>query len=67
MQIVYKKHNFILSNCRVELVRITTSTLFGADSPNLTLEVEYQSDYRLRIKVIFLGFSGIEKRYYFIR
>ncbi|CAG7722384.1 unnamed protein product [Allacma fusca] len=36
---------------RVTLKRATSLTMFGSDSETITLEVFFQSDYRLRIKV----------------
>ncbi|CAL8087113.1 unnamed protein product [Orchesella dallaii] len=36
---------------RVALERITTSTVFGGDSNELNVEVDFQSDYRLRLKI----------------
>jgi len=36
---------------RVALERMTTTTLFGGDINELTLEVDFQSDYRLRVKI----------------
>ena len=40
-----------MSRCRVTLQRATNITLFGGDSELLTLDIDFQSDYRLRIKV----------------
>lgn len=36
---------------RVELERATTSTLFGGDANSLTVEIDFQSDYRLRVRI----------------
>ena len=40
-----------MSRCRVTLQRATNITLFGGDSELLTLDIDFQSDYRLRIEV----------------
>jgi hypothetical protein len=47
----------MIDTSRVELSRANTSTLFGGDASSLTLEAEFQSDYRLRIKVRLKSFE----------
>ncbi len=48
---------------RVNLLRTSTDTMFGGDALNLTLEAEFQSDYRLRIKVSSFSFLKIFRNF----
>jgi len=52
---------------RVELERTTTTSLFGGDANNLTVSVEFQSDYRLRIKVCSLRFVELNLDIHYVQ